>query len=449
MHDKLQEAGVSLDNGDPIYKVGPRVMTLGFEPGGDFADKTFRNTHFQVVCRALKQNPDRCRYVSELPGKYSHFVGIEIPGSHDTSQFNPVDIRKLLNSSEYKAAKIPIILGENTFGMPVVMDLTDPRNAHIFMAGTTGSGKTTATDAMIYGVLNMPPKNRPYMIIVDAAKGGEDLGKFTHAPNLYAPLADSYDAASQVLEQLARSLSGRRKSDQRILVVVDEIPALFDKNSNPHAENCRWAIGEIAAVGRSKGVHMLLITQDASTDILEGRMKNNVKGRAALLCGPGKQTEQILGPGWKVDGSKLFGFGDMYAVINGGIQRIQAPFIDDDIISNWMDNNSLSDTNYLFDWREPESNNELTTKYPTDELRTLANAIIDGYLDEKRCYGKAKLAALTGISEHQIGKNYLPELERFGVVGSTKGKRSRDVLITTHTELGDLFRSVSFIEQFP
>lgn len=448
LHYKLQELEVSLDNAPPISKTSPRVITLGFEPGGSFSDKHFINNHFQVVCRALKRAPHDCRFVPRLPGNYSHYVGIEVPLSSDVEKFEPVNIDRILKSKEFNSAGVPVIVGENTFGMPLVMDLASPKNAHAYIAGTTGSGKTTLVDSILYGLLQLPEKKRPYLCVIDAAKGGEDLGKFTQAPNMYAPLADSNDSARDVLVAISESLSERKRTDRKIVIAIDEIPALFDEKTNPHADDCRAAVKNISGVGRSKGVHLILLTQNASVSVMNSDIQNNIKGRIALMCGP-NQTTQILGAGWNVDGSKLFGNGDLYTIVNGQLERAQSPYITEDKILEWMDENGRSENDSYPMELNNKTNQEIKLNNDKEELYKLARAIVSGYIDDGRCYGKTKLASITGLSEHAIHKNLLPELEKIGLIGPAEGRKPRHVLIPNHSRLDTLFASLGDKKIYP
>lgn len=449
MHCKLQELEISLDSGPPISKSSPRVITLGFEPGGSFSDKHFINNHFQIVCRTLKRAPHDCRFVPRLPGNYSHYVGIEVPLSNDVEQFEPVKLDKILKSKEFNSAGVPVIVGENTFGMPLIMDLASPKNAHVYIAGTTGSGKTTLVDSILYGLLQLPDKKRPYLCVIDAAKGGEDLGKFTQAPNMYAPLADNNENARDTLVAISESLADRKKTDRKIVIAIDEIPALFDEKVNPFAEDCRAAVKNISGVGRSKGVHLILLTQNASVSVMNSDIQNNIKGRIALMCGP-NQTTQILGAGWNVDGSKLFGNGDLYTIVNGQLERAQGPYVDEQTILEWMSENGRNENdNYPMELNNETKNQEIKLNNNKDDLYKLSRAIVSGYIDDGRCYGKTKLASITGLSEHAIHKNLLPELEKIGLIGPAQGRKPRHVLIPNHNRLDALFADLGDKKTYP
>lgn len=434
---RLQDFNVSLNKSDVIVQVGPRVITLGFQPGGDFKDSNFKGQFFEPLCRTLMKAPDKCRFVSSLPGQYETYVGIEIPAN--PRHFKAVDIEPLLQDKAYQTAIVPLVLGRDTFNHPVVMDLGDPRNAHGFIAGTTGGGKTTLVDSVTFGLLRMPPAKRPYLVLCDVAKGGEDLEQYRHAPNLYTPFVDDYSGAHAVLMHLAQGLDRRKRSDRKVVIVIDELPALLNPDSNPHAKECRWAINQIAAVGRSKGAHLLMLTQNISAKLLEGDLKNNIAGRVALTCGTKEQTNQALGDKWGVDASKLCGNGDMYVIVDGGLQRVQAPLPDQSVIKKWLQQNGMPEWyDYPFDWRNVgETLSDPETSMSIEKLHIVARAIVSGYQDIGRCLGIAKLAAVTGESDYEIGHNILPELERLGVVGPIE-KKKRHVLIKTHVDLDHL-----------
>lgn len=448
MHYKLQELEVSLDSGSPISKAASRVITLGFEPGSNFSDKHFRNNNFEIVCRAIKRAPHDCRFVPRLPSPYAHYSGIEVPRMLNVEEFEPVDFYKILDTKEYKSAEVPLIIGMNTFDTPLVMDLAKPKNAHALIAGSTGSGKTTMVDAALFGLVLMPAKKRPYIVIIDAAKGGEDLGKFADAPNAYAEMADNNEKAKKILVSIARSLEKRTKNDRPIVVVIDEIPALLNEKGNEHAEECKGAIVDIAGVGRSKKVHLVLLTQNASVTVVPSESQNNVRGRVCLQCGP-NQTTQILGPGWKADGSKLFGCGDLYTVVNQQLERAQAPYIDEKDILGWMKENGRSkEEGYPLEINNTVKE-EIEINSNKEDLYRLGRAIVSGYIDDGKCYGKAKLANITGLSEHDIHKNLLPDLEKLGVIGPTQGRKARHVLIPNHSRLDALFANLGERKTYP
>jgi len=449
MHYKLQELEVSLDSGPPISKPASRVITLGFEPGSNFADKHFRNNHFEIICRAIKRAPHDCRFVPRLPHPYPHYSGIEVPLSPNVEEFEPVDFYKILDTKEYKSAGIPLIIGENTFGAPLIMDLAKPKNSHALIAGSTGSGKTTMVDAALFGLVLMPAKKRPYIVVIDAAKGGEDLGKFTAAPNIYTELADNNEKAKKILMLISRSLDKRTKNDKPIVVVIDEIPALLNEKANEHASDCKSAIVDIAGVGRSKRVHLVVLTQNASVTVVPSESQNNFRGRICLQCGP-NQTTQILGPGWNVDASKLFGYGDLYTVANGQLERAQAPYIDENDIKEWMKENGRKEgESYPLEIGEKVEKEEIILSGNKEDLYKLGRAIVSGYIDDGRCYGKAKLASITGLSEYEINTKLLPDLEKMGVIGPVKGRKPRHVLIPNHSRLDALLASLGEKKTYP
>lgn len=437
MHVRLRELESGIDDTPPIVKLSPRVITLGFSYNTNFSDKDMKNKYFDMACRSIKRVPKECNFVPSLPGKYASWIGVEVPRYNNPKTFEPVGFGKLLNSREFKEAKVPAIIGENTFGDCRVMDLADDSNCHIYACGSTGSGKTTWVDSVIFGLSLLPNKNRPWVCIIDAAKEGEDLEKFDRLPNLYAPLADNNEKARDILVTLSESLGRRRKTDRPIVVVVDEVPALFDSKVNPFADECKSAVNNISAVGRSKRVHLILLTQDASVSVLNSKTKNNIKGRVALMCGPG-QTGQILGNGYEVDGSKLFGYGDLYVIINGKLQRCQSPYLSEEKIREWMDNNGRDKTTeYPIETNKEKPKIVVNTN--KDDLYKLSRSIVSGYIEDNRCYGKAKLAGITGLSEYDINTNLLPDLEKLGVIGPVKGRKPRNVLIQNHSDLDAMF----------
>ncbi|MBN1889448.1 MAG: AAA family ATPase [Thermoflexales bacterium] len=212
------------------------------------------------------------------------------------------------------------LVGRTERGHVLTAGLSDS-TAHWLVAGTTGSGKTTALVSAI-GQLCRDPDNR--LVLVDA-KHGASFRPLAGVRGLVGPLAcDVYEARAALawcVGEMTRRYSGGR-DDRRVIVFIDEVQELA--NDNQAAESLR----RLVAQGRGCGVHAVVATQHPVVSSLgDPTVRRNLTGRLALLVTDAESSRVAVG-GATPRADRLLGRGDSYALAPGATHRVQVAYLD-------------------------------------------------------------------------------------------------------------------------
>lgn len=233
------------------------------------------------------------------------------------------------------------LVGRTERGSVLTAGLND-RTPHWLLAGTTGSGKTTALVSTI-AQLSQDQDNR--LVLIDA-KHGVGLRPLANLPNMAGPLADDTYSAKLALGwcigQMTERYSGAR-DDRRLIVCIDEIQEIV---SDTVATEC---LRKLISQGRGANVHCLVATQHPVVDALGGpTIKRNLGGRLALRVTDYDASKVAVGaPTPRAD--RLLGRGDSYTVTPGATHRVQVAYLDtepdraDPELDEWPDLGDLPD----------------------------------------------------------------------------------------------------------
>ncbi|MDH5288284.1 MAG: DNA translocase FtsK [Betaproteobacteria bacterium] len=298
------------------------------------------------------------RVVETIPGKSC--MALELP--------NPkrqiVKLVEILSSQAYNdaASVTTLALGKDISGRPVIIDLA--KMPHLLVAGTTGSGKSVAVNAMILSLLYKAEPRQVRLILIDPKM--LELSVYDGIPHLLAPVVTDMKLAPnalnwcvgemerryRVMSQLGvRNLAGynakiaeARKAGKPILnpaaaapeapepleempiivVVVDELADLMMVTGKKLEE----LIARIAQKARAAGIHLILATQRPSVDVITGLIKANVPSRIAFQVASKVDSRTILD---QMGAEALLGQGDMlyHPVGSGHPQRVHGAFVSD------------------------------------------------------------------------------------------------------------------------
>lgn len=339
-------------------RTGPRVIRFGLVPGwmkrqGE-AQKARASTPLgaeasrvrvqSILARekdlALALKTPYLRMEAPVPGEA--LVGLEVPNPHA----NRVYLRSLAESSDFQkiASKgaLPIAIGEDTGGSPVISDLT--ALPHLLIAGATGSGKSVCINAVIASMLLTNRPDRLRMIMVDPKR--VELTPFNGIPNLVLPVIVDADKVLDVLKGVqnemlrryklleeagARNLStynGKSKEPMPYLVVIiDELADLM----MTAAFEVEQALVRLAQLGRATGIHLILATQRPSVNVVTGLLKANVPARIAFAVASQVDSRVILDA---VGAERLLGKGDMLLLSQDSPKpvRVQGTYVADEEI---------------------------------------------------------------------------------------------------------------------
>jgi S-DNA-T family DNA segregation ATPase FtsK/SpoIIIE len=399
------------------------------------------------------------RVVETIPGKSC--MGLEIPNPHRQT----VRLSEILGSEAYHALNSPlaIALGKDIAGNPVVADLG--RMPHLLVAGTTGSGKSVALNAMILALLYKAEPRNIRLILIDPKM--LELSIYQDIPHLLTPVVTDMKQAVNALSWCvaemdrryklmnwigARNLSGynHRVTEQKfedpfaldagkaetltplaqIVVVIDELADLMMVVGKKVEE----LIARLAQKARAAGIHLLLATQRPSVDVITGLIKANIPARIAFQVSSKVDSRTILD---QSGAEALLGAGDMlYLPPGSGIpQRVHGAFVADHEVHKVVEHlKSLAKPEYLAHVLEPAAVEDApgAEGIPSGEKDPLYDQAVDIVLRTRR-------PSISLVQRHlRIGYNraarLIEDMERAGMVSAMQSNGNREVLVPAKAE---------------
>ena len=306
------------------------------------------------------------RVVDVIPGK--SVIGLEIPNENREI----VRLVEILRSKEYEQANSPLTLalGKDIGGHPVVADLA--RMPHLLVAGTTGSGKSVAINAMVLSLLYNAMPSQVRLIMIDPKM--LELSVYDDIPHLLTPVVTDMKEAATALRWCVAEMERRYKlmaalgvrniggfnrkirqaeADKQVIadplfqpqqegeeappleplpfivVIVDELADMMMVVGKKVEEY----IARLAQKARAAGIHLILATQRPSVDVLTGLIKANIPTRIAFQVSSKVDSRTIID---QMGAETLLGHGDMLYVPPGsGVPvRVHGAFVDDHEVHN-------------------------------------------------------------------------------------------------------------------
>ena len=404
------------------------------------------------------------RVVEVIPGRPT--IGIEVPNE----KRDVVTISEMIESAVYKnsASPLTLALGKDIGGAPVVADLA--RMPHLLVAGTTGSGKSVAVNAMLLSLLYKATPEEVRLIMIDPKM--LELSSYEHIPHLLAPVVtDMKDAANALRWCVAemerryllmsklkvRNISGY---NQKVLEAEAQgnpiLDPLFDPSKgldlSPQAlttlpfivivvdefadmmmvvgKKVEELIARLAQKARAAGIHLILATQRPSVDVITGLIKANIPTRIAFQVSTKIDSRTILDQG---GAEQLLGYGDMLYMPPGLSlpQRIHGALVTDQEVEDVA--------NYLKQQKEPDYIDGVLA-----DVESFENAgAIDGaqadeeadplYDESVRIVTESRTATISYLQRRlKVGYNraarMIEAMEMAGVVSAPTVKGTREVL---------------------
>ena len=407
---------------------GPVVTLYEFEPASgvkvskivNLSDDIARNTS-SVSAR-----------VATIPGKNT--IGIEIPnGKRENVMLNEI----IADEKFYKKEiKLPISLGKNISGIPIIGDLTSM--PHLLIAGTTGSGKSVCINTIILSLLYKYSPEKCNLILIDPKM--LELSAYEGIPHLLCPVITEAKKATAALGWAVKEMESRyklmtnkgvknidsynskhKKHMPYIVVVVDEMSDLM-LVAGKEIENY---IQRLSQMARAAGIHIIMATQRPSVDVITGTIKANFPTRISFQVSSKIDSRTILG---EQGAEQLLGKGDMLFMSSANrIVRIHGPYVSEPEIEKI--------NSYLRSQGEPDYIDEITiikdnlkddnerNSKEKDELYVEAVEII-------KTEGKASTSFLQ--RKLQIGYNraarIMEAMEKDGIVGQANHVGKREIL---------------------
>ncbi len=382
---------------------------------------------------------EHVRILAPIPGKQA--VGVEVPNRVRKM----VHLGDVLQEAPEKWSPLTVWLGKDIGGKSIGTDLA--KQPHVLVAGTTGSGKSGAVNAMLSSILLRATPNEARLVLVDPKR--VELNHYEHIPHLLTPVITSPRLAANALANLIKEMEERydvmsaartrnleelnrarvREGERPlpyILCVIDELADLMMIAPGEVEDS----IIRLAQKSRAVGIHLLLATQRPSADVITGMIKANVPARIAFAVASQTDSRVILDQN---GAESLLGQGDMLFRPAGESRsaRIQGAFIDEDQILKLTDH-----------WRrqgEPELQEELLEAVEVDDgadSEEEFSADRDDLLAEAIATVVQMGTASTSMLQRRLRVGYtragrlIDMMERRGVISGYEGSKARQVMVT-------------------
>ena len=401
------------------------------------------------------------RVVETIPGK--SFMGLELPNA----KRQIVRLVELLSSTTYNDTSSPLslALGKDIAGKPVIVDLA--RMPHLLVAGTTGSGKSVAVNAMILSLLYKAEPRQVRLILIDPKM--LELSVYEGIPHLLAPVVTDMKLAANALHWCVgemerryrlmstlgvRNLSGynARVAEAKkagkplpnpftltpespepieemplIVVVIDELADLMMVTGRKIEE----LIARIAQKARASGIHLILATQRPSVDVITGLIKANIPSRIAFQVASKIDSRTILD---QMGAETLLGQGDMLYLPpgTGHPQRVHGAFVADTEVHRVVEHlKAQGGPQYLDGILDAGVNGNGDEGVSIDA----GDAETDPMYDQAvAVVMKTRRPSISLVQRHlRIGYNraarLIEQMERAGLVSAMQTNGNRDVLV--------------------
>jgi DNA segregation ATPase FtsK/SpoIIIE, S-DNA-T family len=406
------------------------------------------------------------RVVEVIPGK--SVIGLEIPNERREI----ISLSEVLKAREYEDCESPLTLalGKDIAGKPVVVDLA--RMPHLLVAGTTGSGKSVALNAMILSLLYKATATEVRLIMIDPKM--LELSVYEGIPSLLAPVVTDMKEAANALRWCVaemerryrlmsalgvRNLGGYNRKvleaeaagtpildplfdDQEdtagppalanlphIVVIIDELADMMMTVGKKVEE----LIARLAQKARAAGIHLILATQRPSVDVITGLIKANIPTRIAFQVSSRIDSRTILD---QMGAENLLGHGDMLYLPPGTAtpQRIHGAFVSDQEVHKVVEElKALGAPEYVSDILFASPEFSASGGFSDGESSDEESESDELYDQAVRIVTESRRASVSGIQRRlKIGYNraarMMEEMERAGVVGQLQSNGARDVL---------------------
>ena len=440
--EKCAEFGV--DGQVTQINPGPVVTTFEFRP--DAGVKYARVTGLaDDLCLAMAAESI---LIERMAGKST--VGIQVP-NHERETIWLRDVVECESFAQSKS-RLAIALGKDINGRIVTADLA--AMPHVLIAGSTGSGKSVAINAMIMSVLFKSTPEQVRMILVDPKR--VELGMYEGIPHLFTPIITEAKLAANALRNAVREMERRlkllaanhvRNIDQfnklfdhgseylfedvnqeplpYIIIIIDELADLMMLDR----ANVEESITRLAQMARAVGIHLVLATQRPSVDVITGLIKANVPTRMSFRLATKVDSRTIIDSN---GAESLLGRGDMLYLPPGTsrVQRVHAPFVTEKEIAAvtafWKAQGEAEYVHGFLEGPKDEKGKEEGVEGNGDDNDPM-------YEDAMRLvfeFGKASTSLLQRRLRIGYGRaaHLIDMMENDGLVGPADGSKPREIL---------------------
>lgn len=424
---------------------GPMVTTYEFKP--EAGVKYSRVTGLaDDLCLAMRAESI---LIERMAGKST--VGIQVP-NHERET---IHLRDVIESETFGKAKsrLTLAMGKDINGRIVTADLaTMP---HVLIAGSTGSGKSVAINAMIMSLLYRTTPSQVRLIMVDPKR--VELGMYEGIPHLFTPIITEPKLAANALRNAVREMERRlkllasrsvRNLEQYnklfegataslfddgepeeplpfIVIIIDELADLMMLDR----ANVEESITRLAQMARAVGIHLVLATQRPSVDVITGLIKANVPTRISFRLATKVDSRTIL----DTNGAEaLLGRGDMLFLPPGTsrLMRLHAPYVSEKetaaVVQFWKEQGQAEYVEGFLDSPKDERGNLEGANSNADDNDPMFDDAVRLVFE----FGKASTSLLQRRLRIGYGRaaHLIDMMERDGLVGPADGSRPRELL---------------------
>lgn len=459
LHKVLEDFGIK---GEMIkIHPGPVVTLYEFEPvAGTKSSRVIGLA--DDIARSMSAISAR---IAIVPGKSS--IGIELPNA----QREIVYLREVLESASYQNydGSLPLILGKNIAGEPVIADLA--KMPHLLVAGTTGSGKSVAINTMILSLLYKYSPKQCKFIMIDPKM--LELSVYEGIPHLLTSVVTDPKKAVVALKWAVKEMENRyrmmahfgvrniegynkliednikngKKMERQIQVGFDVETGMpryetinFDNTALPlivvvvdemadlmlvAGKEIEGSIQRLAQMARAAGIHLIMATQRPSVDVITGVIKANFPTRISFQVTSKIDSRTILG---EQGAEQLLGKGDMLYMRGGGrVERVHGPYVDDkevESITNFI--KSQGRPNYIDDItaEEDEAESSFDSEGEGGDLYDRAVKIV--LKDRKASTSYVQRCLRIGYNR---AANLIERMEKEGIISAPNHVGKRDIMI--------------------
>jgi len=424
---------------------GPMVTTFEFKP--EAGVKYSRVTGLaDDLCLAMRAESI---LIERMAGKST--VGIQVP-NHERET---IHLRDVLESETFarSKARLTLAMGKDINGRIVTADLASM--PHVLIAGSTGSGKSVAINAMIMSLLFRTTPSQVRLILVDPKR--VELGMYEGVPHLFTPIITEPKLAANALRNAVREMERRlkllasrsvRNIDQYNKLFEGSMPSLFDDGEEDEPlpyiviiideladlmmldrANVEESITRLAQMARAVGIHLVLATQRPSVDVITGLIKANVPTRISFRLATKVDSRTIL----DTNGAEaLLGRGDMLFLPPGTsrLMRLHAPYVSEKetaaVVAFWKDQGQAEYVEGFLESPKDERPGVEGSNADPDENDPMFDDAVRLVFE----FGKASTSLLQRRLRIGYGRaaHLIDLMERDGLVGPADGSRPRELL---------------------
>jgi S-DNA-T family DNA segregation ATPase FtsK/SpoIIIE len=344
-------------------------------------------------------------------------------------------------------------MGKDINGRIVTADLASM--PHILIAGSTGSGKSVAINAMIMSLLYRTTPAQVRLILVDPKR--VELGMYEGVPHLFTPIITEPKLAANALRNAVREMERRlkllasrsvRNIDQYNKLFDSATPSLFDDGEDEEPlpyiviiideladlmmldrANVEESVTRLAQMARAVGIHLILATQRPSVDVITGLIKANIPTRISFRLATKVDSRTIL----DTNGAEaLLGRGDMLFLPPGTsrLMRLHAPYVSEKetsaVVAFWKDQGQAEYVEGFLESPKDERPEVEGSNSDPDENDPMFDDAVRLVFE----FGKASTSLLQRRLRIGYGRaaHLIDLMERDGLVGPADGSRPRELL---------------------